>query len=121
MEIDTLLGERIAHARRAKGLSQKQLADLVGVTKSTVAKWESDRTSPRANRLNQVAGLLGIPMAWLLGGVDTPATVDTPSLNETSILENKLEAMDALLRQMQEIVEDIRGQSRMIQDEFDAD
>ncbi len=121
MEIDTLLGERIANARQAKGLSQKQLADLIGVTKSTVAKWESDRTSPRASRLIQVAGILGIPMAWLIGGDDVPVPVDTPSLNETWVLDNKLEAMDSLIKQMQEIVEDIRGQSRMIQDEFDAD
>ena len=33
-------GEQIAAARRAKGLTQKQLADVLGVTDKAVSKWE---------------------------------------------------------------------------------
>lgn len=33
-------GEQIAAARRAKGLTQKQLADALGVTDKAVSKWE---------------------------------------------------------------------------------
>lgn len=39
-------GEQIAAARRAKGLTQKQLADALGVTDKAVSKWERGEVQP---------------------------------------------------------------------------
>ena len=39
-------GEQIAAARRAKGLTQKQLADALGVTDKAVSKWERGLNYP---------------------------------------------------------------------------
>ena len=62
------LGSRIAYAREALGLSTAQLARRFGVRAETMLRWETDRAQPRANRLQLLAGLLGVSLAWLLAG-----------------------------------------------------
>jgi transcriptional regulator with XRE-family HTH domain len=61
-------GDRVAAARDAAGLSQKELARRLGVRVSTVRGWEDDRSEPRANRLSMMAGLLNVSMMWLING-----------------------------------------------------
>jgi transcriptional regulator with XRE-family HTH domain len=61
-------GDRIAGAREAMGLKQSELAERIGVRRETLVGWEEDRTEPRANRLQMLAGLLGVSMRWLLTG-----------------------------------------------------
>jgi len=62
------LGDRIAAARDAAGLSSKKLAKRLGVKHTTVLDWESDLSEPRANRLSMMAGLLNVSLMWLLNG-----------------------------------------------------
>lgn len=61
-------GDRLAAARDAAGLSQKDLATRVGVKNSTMRAWEDDLSEPRANRLSILAGILGVSLSWLLTG-----------------------------------------------------
>lgn len=61
-------GDRLAGARDAAGLSQKGLADKLGVKQSVIANWEQDIKEPRANRLQMLSGLLGVSLTWLLTG-----------------------------------------------------
>jgi HTH-type transcriptional regulator, cell division transcriptional repressor len=121
MQTNVFLGERITNARLAKGITQEKLAELCGVKKSTLVKWETDQSSPRINRLNQMAGILGVSVVWLLAGDETLLHVDTPSLNETMMLENKLDAAEAMIDQLKGIISDIRHQSKRIQNEFDQE
>ena len=67
----TTLGNRIQQARRAKGFDQPQLARRIAVKTATLRNWESDRSEPRAEKLNRLAGLLDVPLIWLLTG-ETP-------------------------------------------------
>lgn len=62
------LGDRLTGAREAAGLSQKALATRLGVKTSTLASWEDDMAEPRANRLQLLAGMLGVSLMWLLNG-----------------------------------------------------
>ncbi|HEX9906556.1 MAG TPA: helix-turn-helix transcriptional regulator [Propylenella sp.] len=66
--LNETLGSRIAYAREAQGLSTAQLARRFGVRTETMLRWETDRARPRANRLQLLAGLLGVSLAWLLAG-----------------------------------------------------
>lgn len=61
-------GDRLAGAREGAGLSQKDLASRVGVRTLTVIAWENDAKEPRANRLQMLAGILGVSLSWLLTG-----------------------------------------------------
>ena len=61
-------GDRLAAAREASGLKQKELAQRVGVKANTLRNWEEDLSEPRANRLSMLGGILGVSLGWLLTG-----------------------------------------------------
>ena len=82
--------------------------------------WENERSSPRANRLAQIAGILGVPLAWLIAGEEDVAEYDTPNLKETASIESKLENADQLIRQLRALMDDLRRQTRRVQLELEA-
>ena len=45
------LGEKIKEARKAAGLSQEQFAEKMNVSRSAVAKWETDKGLPDIGNL----------------------------------------------------------------------
>ena len=61
-------GDRLAAAREAAGMTQKQLAKRLGVKLGTLNAWENDMSEPRANRLSMMAGILNVSIMWLLTG-----------------------------------------------------
>ncbi|MFQ5566283.1 MAG: helix-turn-helix domain-containing protein [Paracoccaceae bacterium] len=61
-------GDRLALARESQNLTQEQLARRLGLRVQTIRNWEFDRSEPRANRLQMVAGFLNVSMIWLLTG-----------------------------------------------------
>lgn len=116
-----MLGARIATARIAKGLTEQQLAHRLGVKTSTVEKWESGETDPRANRLDQLAGLLGVPLMWLIGGGDIPPDVETPTFSETQRVEEKLARAEKLVNQLSLLLVNIGTDVRRLQRDLDID
>lgn len=67
-EAAATFGDRLTLAREAQGMSQEDLARRLGIRLQTLKNWEDDRSEPRANRLQMLAGVLGISMVWLLTG-----------------------------------------------------
>lgn len=62
------LGDRLKTARGAKGLSQQEVADAVGVNRVRVSTWENDGHKPSAENLNALAALFGTTSRTLLTG-----------------------------------------------------
>lgn len=60
------LGEKIREARRKCGLSQEQLADKMSVSRSAIAKWETDKGLPDVGNLKLLARLLNTSLDRLL-------------------------------------------------------
>ena len=56
-------------------MTQKQLADAVGVERSTVAKWESNVNMPIATKLPELAAILYVGVEVLFG-TDNTGTVE---------------------------------------------
>ena len=76
-------GDRLAAAREALGLSQSQLASRLGVRLGTVQNWEGDRSEPRANKLQMLAGLLNVSMIWMMTGGGAGAPVPGDGIGES--------------------------------------
>ena len=60
------LGEKIREARRKCGFSQEQLAEKMSVSRSAVAKWETDKGLPDVGNLKILAKLLNVSVDQLL-------------------------------------------------------
>ena len=58
---------KIAEARKAKGWTQKELADRLGTTQQVVYKWEHGINDPRADVMVRMAAALGVTLSYLLG------------------------------------------------------
>ena len=89
----TTFGDRLAGAREAVGMTQKELAQRLGVKLKTLKCWEEDLAEPRANKLSMMSGLLNVSLPWLLSGQgDGP---DGPAEDD---LDQDLQAMMAEIR-----------------------
>ena len=67
------LGERIAHYRKQQRLSQELLSQQLGVSRQSVSKWERDESMPEAEKLPQLAKVLGVSLDLLLTGEEGEA------------------------------------------------
>src|SRR4051794_35481084 len=59
---EKLIGERIAAFRKMRGISQGALGEAVGVTFQQVQKYEKGTNRASAGRLQEIAGVLGVPL-----------------------------------------------------------
>ena len=62
------LGERIIELRKEQDMSQGQLANLIGVSRQAVSKWENDTASPDTMKLIRLADVLGTEIEYLATG-----------------------------------------------------
>lgn len=61
-------GSTIRTARQKKGITQSELADIIGVDKKTVSKWETAKGLPDINLLQPLAKALGVSVMELMSG-----------------------------------------------------
>lgn len=62
------IGKFIADMRKSQGMSQKQLADIVGVTDKSVSKWECGKSMPEISKMESLCEALHININELLSG-----------------------------------------------------
>lgn len=60
------LGERIYKLRDSLQLSQKEFAEKIGVSQSSIFYWESGKKEPKLSQLEKIADALEIPVTDLL-------------------------------------------------------
>lgn len=63
---------RLAQIRKEKNFSQQKLADTLGVSRSTVAMWETGPNQPDSDMLLRISALFRVSVDYLLGGTDDP-------------------------------------------------
>lgn len=66
------VGARLRVARRGAGLTQKQLADQLGVESITVSRWERGVTMPSIPRLRKIAEITQTTVSDLVRTPDAP-------------------------------------------------
>lgn len=67
------LGEQIKTYRQKAGMSQEKVAELVGVSRQAVTKWEMNRSSPNTENLFRLAEIFSISVEQLLSSEDNPS------------------------------------------------
>ena len=89
--ITNSLGARIKEKRNEAGLSQEYFAELLGVCRSSVTLYESDRRQPDYELLKAIAKVLSTTTTYLLEGEDL--TLDDDSM-EILRLYKKLKSVE---------------------------
>ena len=64
------LGERIKACRQSAGMSQEKVAELVGVSRQAVTKWEVNQSAPNTENLFKLAEIFGTTVDMLLASED---------------------------------------------------
>jgi transcriptional regulator with XRE-family HTH domain len=70
-DTDRHVGARIRERRIMLGLSQQQMADLIGVTYQQAHKYERGINRISAGRLHEIAQVLGVPVGYFFEGLES--------------------------------------------------
>jgi len=90
-----MLKENIKTLRKAKGLSQEELAIELNVVRQTISKWEKGQSVPDAEMLVKLAEVFEVPVSQLLGSrIEPDAQPDALAeqlarINEQLVIKNR--------------------------------
>lgn len=73
------MGTRIRELRKARGLSINKLAQLLGITRQSVAQWEHDQTQPTHENVQALANILGVAVDQIYPHSGNTAALLLPS------------------------------------------
>ena len=73
------IGSRISKYRKAKTMTQEELASKLGVSSQAVSKWENDASCPDISLLPQLCRILGITSDELLTGKTSEVKLVPPA------------------------------------------
>lgn len=74
-----LKGERLKLVRKNKGLSQQELADMIGASKSLISCYESGKRNPSLENIISFMEIFGVSSDYLLGADNLIKTVENDS------------------------------------------
>ena len=72
------ISDRIQSLRKARGITQEQLADAVGVSRQAVSKWEAEQSVPDLERIVAMAEYFDVTTDYLLRGIEPAPDVRAP-------------------------------------------
>jgi transcriptional regulator with XRE-family HTH domain len=82
-----VFSERLKALRREKRITQQQIADRFGVTKSTVSRWEKGSFEPDTEKLKEIADYFGVTVDYLLGNDENQEIKDKKNADLVDLLE----------------------------------
>jgi len=96
-------GDRIAHLREKRGLTQEELSNKLGISRAALSHYETNRREPDYETLRNIANFFDISLDYLLGRTSDPQTVldsgirefvDSLELSDESIMEKFMLTID---------------------------
>lgn len=85
-----LNGSRLREARKAKGLTQGELGELIGVGKSAICCYEKETRNPTLEAVQEMINVFGVSADYLLGSDFLVQTLDKDN-NEIYVAMTKEE------------------------------
>lgn len=90
------LGEKIVKQRKGLNYTQEQLADILGVSRQSISKWESDIAYPETDKLIELGKLFKCSMDYLLkeevieeSGVQSPEFIEKFEKISRNVMSDK--------------------------------
>ena len=77
-----ITAERIKQLRKKKGISQSELAELIGVKTNTVSTWERGTRKPDFEALNLLSNYFEVSFEYILGSSDKEEARVVPTQDE---------------------------------------
>ena len=98
-------GERLKELRKEHNLTQKEVAEHLGVAANTVAIWERDEREPKGDdEYIRLAELFGVPLTYLFGTSDNPSWPESnDELGAEAALEDQKEDEAHMLKLYREL------------------
>ncbi len=81
------MGEKLFALQKARGWSQEELADRIGVTRQAVSRWESNTAKPDADKIIALCKLFGVTADYLLGIEITPVPGEDRTQKQPVLLD----------------------------------
>lgn len=90
-----LIGDRLSSLLQESGISQTELSEMLGVSRSTVNKWIMKKALPRMGLIKKMSSIFGVPKSYFLEEVvdDRRAYYLNP---ETAEMAEKLRTNEGL-------------------------
>lgn len=82
-----LNGQRLKSIREARGYTQEELADLIGVGTVQIYRWETEKNDPTGDMLVKLSKILNVTTDYLL---DLTPEIDATRSDALSSLETKI-------------------------------
>ena len=104
------LGDRIIELRKARGMSQGELAAAMDVSHQAVSKWENELASPDTIKLIQLADVLDTDVEYLATGRNTvlrrpPVVIKSVEYVEKVVEKPVVEYVDRVIEKKVPVIE----------------
>lgn len=94
-------GERLKSLRKERGIRQVDLAEIMGVTKGTVAKWEQDVRRPDFDTMNTLCNEFDVTLGWIMGeDVERTPTEPSNDFLAEGMMENEAETITYMVKRL---------------------
>ena len=84
-----MIGEKIKELREQKGLTQGELAALIGNDGNTISRWERNKIGVGNKYIVKLAQALGTPVAYLMD-LETDASEHSKPIDKTAPLQGEI-------------------------------
>ncbi len=74
------MADRIQSLRKAKGMSQEELADKIGVSRQAVSKWESGQSTPDSEKIIIMSELFEVTTDYILKGIESVSATNKKTI-----------------------------------------
>ncbi len=100
-----MLGDRIAILRKAKGISQVELANVIGVSKQSISNWENNNIMPSVEMVITMADYFGCSSDYLLELNENKMLIETTFLtaSQAAHIKNIVDDYISLNRKIQKL------------------
>ena len=65
------INKRMKELREANGLNKAEFAKIIGVTKSSITRYENDEMKPNLDVIQNICNSFGVTMEWLANGKES--------------------------------------------------